>query len=240
LEDSTIIIETNHTDGDAGIQIFLDGEAWNKIQIKDPNGKKIFDIKGKGNLKKFGLTELFLESEEPNYLEVGEDAITLQEILDLFPEGEYEFRGKTVEKDKLTGTATLSHVLPCAPNEATLTPSKIIVDAPPTPLVITWDHVTEVLNNATGVDCIAGAPNVTTYQVIVENVDTGDEFSVFLPAVLGVNQATVPAEFLVDGTDYKFEVLAIAANGNQTITESWFCVDSGGVLGDPCADPDPD
>jgi hypothetical protein len=34
LDEAKIIIETNFTDGDAGIQVFLDGEAWNKIQIK--------------------------------------------------------------------------------------------------------------------------------------------------------------------------------------------------------------
>ena len=236
LDDSTIIIETNFTDGDAGIQIFLDGEAWSKIQIKDPNRKKIFDVKGKGKLKKFGLTELFLESEEPNYLEVGEDAITLQEILDLFPEGDYEFKGKTVEKDEITGTATLSHVLPCAPDAMTLSPFREIVAVGAVP--IDWEPVTTVVNNDTGTDCIAGAPNVTTYQVIVENLDTEDEFSIFLPDTETL--VTVPSEFIVDGTDYKYEVLAISANGNQTIVETWFCVDSGGVPGTLCADPDPD
>ena len=34
-----IRIEVNSTDGDAGLQIFLDGEAWKKIRIEDPNGK---------------------------------------------------------------------------------------------------------------------------------------------------------------------------------------------------------
>jgi hypothetical protein len=32
----------------------------------------------------------------------------------------------------------------------------------------------------------------------------------------------VPAEFLKPGTDYNFEVLAIAEGGNQTITEGCF------------------
>ncbi len=33
---------------------------------------------------------------------------------------------------------------------------------------------------------------------------------------------TVPAELLEPGTEYEFEVLAIAENGNQTITETCF------------------
>ena len=231
LDDSTIIIETNFTDGDAGIQVFLDGEAWNKIQIKDPNGKKIFDVKGKGSLKKFGLTELFLESEEPNFLEVDEDAITLEEILDLFPEGDYEFKGKSVEKDKLEGTATLSHDIPCGPDN--LVPAEATTLANGAAVTISWDHVTVMLND-TGDACSADPITVDTYQVIVENVDTENEFSVHLSAVPAGNQVTVPAAFIEDDTTYKYEVLAIADNGNQTIAETWFCM---GLAS--CPDPDP-
>ena len=40
------------------------------------------------------------------------------------------------------------------------------------------------------------------------------------PAV--ATSVTVPAELLLPGTEYEFEVLAIADNGNQTITETCF------------------
>lgn len=226
LDEAKIIIETNFTDGDAGIQVFLDGEAWNKIQIKDPNGKKIFDVKGKGNLKNFGLTELFLESEEPNF-----EDMTLQEILDLFPEGDYEFNGKSVEKDKLEGTATLSHDIPCAPED--LSPAEVTVDSS-IDVVISWEPVATTLNSD-GDDCTEVAITVDTYQVIVEDLDTENEFSIRLPAEDMGNQVTLPEEFVVDGTTYKYEVLAIAENGNQTIQEAWFCA---GNAGDPCDGPE--
>jgi hypothetical protein len=45
-------------------------------------------------------------------------------------------------------------------------------------------------------------------------------FSVDLPA--STTSVTVPAEFLEPGTQYKVEVLAIEASGNQTITEVEF------------------
>jgi hypothetical protein len=35
-----IIIETNATAGDAGIQIFLDATGWKSLEISDPNGRK--------------------------------------------------------------------------------------------------------------------------------------------------------------------------------------------------------
>ncbi len=54
--------------------------------------------------------------------------------------------------------------------------------------------------------------------MIVEN-EAGN-LDVFLPG--NATQMTVPAEFLHPGTEYKFEVLAKAENGNQTITETCF------------------
>jgi len=48
----------------------------------------------------------------------------------------------------------------------------------------------------------------------------GAALSVDLPAV--DTSVTVPSEFLEPGTDYKFEVLAVADNHNQTIHEGTF------------------
>ena len=38
LDETAIFIEINDTDGDAGIQIFLDGEGWDFMMVTDPNG----------------------------------------------------------------------------------------------------------------------------------------------------------------------------------------------------------
>ena len=38
LQDSTMIVEVNDTDGDAGIQPFLDGEPWTRMAIQAPDG----------------------------------------------------------------------------------------------------------------------------------------------------------------------------------------------------------
>jgi hypothetical protein len=76
---------------------------------------------------------------------------------------------------------------------------------------VTWNAVTETID---------GDPiEIEAYEVIVE----GDEldFDVVMPAGLGTI-LTVPAEALEPGTEYDLEVLAIADNGNQTITETCF------------------
>lgn len=205
LADAKIIFETNFTDRDTGIQISVDGEPWKKVQVKGPDNE-LLKVEGKGNLKGFGLTEMFFESNEPNY-----DDLSLAEILSLFPAGVYEFEGKTVEGDKLEGKATLSHALPCGPEVSAAVGGADDV-------TINWLPVTSTLDPAKGACAEPPVPvAIDSYHVIVENDHT---FTIDLPG--DATSVTVPPEFLEPGTAYKVEVLAIAENGNQTITESEF------------------
>ncbi len=89
LEDSAIFIEINDTDGDAGIQVFLDGKDWDTMNVFDPDGNEILNLLASGSLGLQGATELFFESAEPSF-----DVQTLDELLQLFPEGTYTFRGQ--------------------------------------------------------------------------------------------------------------------------------------------------
>jgi hypothetical protein len=41
LADSDLFIEINGTDGDAGLQMLLDGEPWKSMTIRAPNGRVI-------------------------------------------------------------------------------------------------------------------------------------------------------------------------------------------------------
>ncbi len=62
---------------------------------------------------------------------------------------------------------------------------------------------------------------IVGYEVVVER-ETGS-LRVF-SAEVGpeTTRVTVPPEFMQPGTEYKFEVLAIEASGNQTISEREF------------------
>jgi hypothetical protein len=199
--EAKIRIEVNSTDGDAGLQVDLDGEAWNEVTIIGPDGR-ILDVTAKGNLKMLGLTELFFESQEPSF-----DELPLDEFLELFPAGEYRFLGKTVEGTNLVSSATLTHNIPAGP--IIMAPRDgAVVNRKKT--VIAWNPVTR----PHGIE-IAG------YQVIVERPEpTLLVFSVDLPAT--ATSVTVPREFLEPGTEYVFEVLAIEVGGNQTISEGFF------------------
>jgi hypothetical protein len=227
LEDATIIVEVNATAGDAGFQIFLDGEGWKNISIYDPNWRQIFNVKTKGGVSKIGGgTELFLETAEPEYGDLNE----LQELLDLLPEGTYKFFGRTVEGDWVRGEAELTHVIPAGPE--IVEPKEAAVLDPDDPVDIEWQEVTETI--------LPGdvAPLIEGYQVIVEDEESGNEFNVTLPD--DATQVTVPMQLLEDDTLYKFEVLAIEESGNQTIMESWFCTgpDGPGDMDDPCPEPE--
>src|SRR5262245_5734967 len=148
--DSRLRIEVNSTAGDAGIQANVDSEEpWVSVVIEDPNGHKIFEVKGRGNLGRLGSTELFFESEEPAF-----DEQPLEEFLAKFPDGTYGFSGRTVDGDELTGSALFTHMIPAGPvivapvNGSTQNPAHTVID---------WDPVT----SPPGIE-------IVKYEVIVE------------------------------------------------------------------------
>ena len=215
---SEIRIEVNSTDGDAGLQIFLDGEPWRRARVKGPDNKTVFSVTNIGKLKMLGSTELFMESNEPNFVE----DMSLPEILEFLPVGVYEFKGRTIEGDVLEGAATLTHDLPCGPE--IISPAEDSALDPGLPVVISWEAVTNKLDTGSDVGvCDAGSDiTIIGYEVVVdnENTDPLERFTIRLPA--DATEVTVPEEFIVPGTEYKFEILAIEVSGNQTITESFF------------------
>jgi hypothetical protein len=192
FDEARIFFEFNSTDNDLGVQVLLDGDAWNRLGILDPRGERILEITAEGRLGELGLTELFFESDEPSP----------EEVLALFRAGNYEFEGETVEGDELEGEARLSHKLPPAP--IIVTPSFPGQELDRTNTVIEWQAI----------------PGIAGFEVIVENEDAGAEMTVPLPAT--TTRLHVPEEFLDPGTGYKVEVLAIAENGNKTIAEREF------------------
>ena len=184
--DAEVFFEFNSTDNDLGLQLFLDAEGWDHVRVVDPDRMRIIDFRATGPLKDLGITELRFESAEPSP----------GEVLALFPPGDYAFRGRTVEGDRLVGEGTLSHDLPTPP---TFTPCDDD-DVDPEDAVIEWS-----------------APGAETVEVIIEEEDGDSVLDVIVPA--STTRLDVPEQFLKPGTEYKIEILSIAANGNKTITE---------------------
>jgi hypothetical protein len=214
LDETSIIFEVNSTDGDAGAQVFVDGEGWKKVWVFNPNGRRILSVQAQSSVKAIGGgTELFLESEEPEYANLDE----LQELLDLFPEGDYTFFAQTVEGGWAMGEAELTYDIPAGPVIAEPTPDEgeeCAADVFVNTAVIEWDEVEESIFGSPDIDIVG-------YQVIVEIEEPVLRvFSADVPA--DTLMVMVPPEFLEEGAEFKFEILAIEESGNQTITESCF------------------
>jgi len=196
---SRIFFEYNASANDLGVHVSLDGQNWEQLSIINPRGTSLFEVEGSSPFATLGLTELRFEGAEPNL-----DEFPLDDLLRLFPAGTYQFSGRTVGGEIIEGTGTLTHAIPAGPKvSATVGPGNR--------LVILWTAVTGPP---------PGFPNrritIAGYQVIIGS------FQVTVPAK--TLKVTVPPEFvasLPSGAN-QFEVLAIEASGNQTITEGTF------------------
>jgi hypothetical protein len=235
---ASIFFEYNSTDKDLGIHISFDAPGWEVVKVTFPkrtgprtssgsdgrrdgrNGdaRTLFEVKNGGSLKQVGSTEVFTESAEPALCpEDNEDCNgeELQEAIDAFlakfPEGTYEFEGRTTDRRELDGEAELSWELPDAVE---------ILDAEANFPTIAWNP---------------GAGNdVALYQVIAEMVVAGANGAEVTYAqttdvpkgITSVETSDAFAEsaeqFETDGTllELKVEVIAVGRNGNKTTAEA--------------------
>jgi hypothetical protein len=222
---AVVIIEL--TDNDIELQVFADSFDWKRLEIFDPNGRKAFDAGARGRLRsQGGMSEMFFASEPSHYLEdEPEFDEPVKAFLDRWPPGEYEFEGSTGLGYKVEGEAILSHIMPALPD--ILSPVSATDDPPlvnpDNPLLIDWDPVTtRFIGN--------GPVEIIEYQVILDQVEPERDMAwvdgntrralINLPPM--VTELSVPPEFLLPGTSYEFEILAIEASGNSTISVGEF------------------
>jgi hypothetical protein len=195
---SDLFIEINATDGDAGLQMDLDGEDWRRLILRDPSGRTLMDVTGQGRLQGYGLTGMTFESSEPPFSEV-----PFRRFKARFPEGRYTFRGTTVDGRRLVGADRLTHDIPRGPR--VLAPTEdATVD--PAGLVVRWEPVTRPRDI-----------RIVKYIVIVTEAETERELSMELGP--GASSASIPPGFMAPGREYAVEVLPREQSGNQTITE---------------------
>ena len=199
FEIAKIYWEYNASANDLGVHVSLDAEDWRRLKISKPGGRTIFDVEGRGAYRELGMTELFFEGAEPAL-----DEFPLEDLLALFPEGVYEFSGTTVDGEEISGVDTFTHAIPDGPDVS----AQISGDF----LLISWSQVTSPPPGFPSADI-----DVVSYEVIV---DPG--FDVFVPG--NVFSLTISPEFVhsLEPGEHPFEVLALEASGNQTLTEGTF------------------
>ena len=207
LEDARLKFEINSTDGDGGVQVFIDAEEWTTMSIVDPRGNRIFSTETRGRLARFGGSELFLESGEPPFSE-----LPLHKLLKQWPAGVYTFRGTGADGEVFRGRARLTHRLPRGPELV----SPVTSSAPQKPgdTVMRWRQVPAPARS-----------RIIGYQVLVER-ETGLKalpvrtLDVTMPPT--ATRLRVPPGFLRPNSEYSWEVLAIEGTGNQTLSSSTF------------------
>ena len=226
FDEAEVLVEINATDGDAGFQGMVDGEPWTSLRLRAPNWRLLFNFRLFGSAKEQGFTEFNWESAEPTF-----DVASLDDFLERFPEGEYLFTAKRLDKQGfLVSAAELTHDLPAgpvitSPEEGEGVPSG-------QDLVIEWNAVTTVFetDDPQGENTADLDSEIVRYIIVAEfedeeagidetlNIDVqllpGDEADTF--------SATIPG----DSEGYKVEVGAVEESGNRTFTEVEICTDA--------------
>jgi len=215
-----VFFELNDTDGDLGLQAFIDGDPWSLLVIEDEDDGNIFTVRASRSLAQQGLNEIFFESSEPNFDELPSD-----EFLARFPEGVYDVEARMLEAGELESEVEVTHLLPAPPANLAAngvsTPLDCEVEVPPvvgTPVTVSWEAVT--LSHPT-IGRINEPIDVTQYEVIVEIEDLPNaEFTI----KLGPDQTSidVPAQLLALGDEFKLGVGVQEATGNRTVVETCF------------------
>lgn len=192
LNQAKLVIEYNATDQAAGIYALIDGDGWKKLSVTAPNGK-MFSVKAKGKIGGIGLSRLELTSSKASN-------IPIDQFLAMFPEGDYKFKAQANGGDTLTGTSTLTHVLPDGPN-ITGPAAGGVVD--PANTVISWDPVT----TPAGVQ-------IASYRILIEQDGSSRTFISDLSK--SANSLRLPSKFLLGASSYTAKVMAVEVGGNQT------------------------
>jgi hypothetical protein len=201
FSESELFIEINATDGDAGLQMRVGGQEWERLRLRDPRRRTVLDVGAKGPLDGYGLTDMTWESNEPPF-----DRVPFRRFRARFPEGRYRFEGTALNGRRIVGSDRLTHVVPAGPRVLAPT-ERAVVD--PAALVVRWQPVT----SPRGI-------RIVRYQVIMTAERSNRSLRIDLPG--NATTAAIPSGFLERGAEYAVEVLARAASGNQTITEVGF------------------
>ena len=217
----------------------MDGDDLIKSEVNNPDGLKIFEALAKKEEREQFMTETFVESAEPLCwdspdAEEDDEIVTLEEFLELWTPGFYEFIGKGEEGEMVSGETVLTHYLPAAPDELEFDGS-----------VISWESgddlgecaTFEELTALVDSDVLPLHPSIVTvaaWEVVFEpDVEDGDptgslKFTIRVAGDIDDTEVTVPAQYLADlpdDTPVKIEVGAIGADDNATFTEEdGFCI----------------
>jgi len=210
-----VLIQLNDTDGDLGFHARIDGDPWKRLRIENPKEKTLLNLKLRGQLRRQGLTEFAFESAEPTF-----DELSPEVFFKRFPEGPYEIEGKGTEGVEYESISYLSHLIPAAPGDLSVSGVPAPEDCDGTipmvtgPIVISWSPV-----DASHPDLgRAGDVEIDSYEVAVE----GESIDYTIDVEGDITSVKLADGAIPSGEVIKYQVLVREAEGNETSSESCF------------------
>ena len=194
---ATVHFEQNATDGDKEVvfQVKAQTEGLDELIIRSPDGRTLVAFKAP-DASTLGMRQFRFETPEPS------DSKSLRGA---YPEGVYEFSGKTSAGAKLVGRSTLSHQLPAT---ATFTkPAPEAENVSVKDFKISWRPV----------------EGVTSYIVTIDQSELDAHFMVRVPA--SSTSFALPDGFLARDTKYKMAIGTVTRQGNISFVESTFATE---------------
>jgi hypothetical protein len=216
--DAKLYIEHNATDEDTGVHGLLGHDGLTAVCLRMPDDTQMLLIDPVERFGDLGIADFFFESREPPA-----DEYPIADLEADFPEGRYRFSGLDAEGTAWVGTALFTHDVPAAPvitaPELAEEESAGDVELPTTGLEVRWEPVTRTLDG--------GDVTVSGYEVIVTQVEHEDPHGQSRPVYdvhVSPDRTELPVVdgFLLPGTVYELEVLALEESGNQTISLGFF------------------
>jgi hypothetical protein len=218
LAEAELYFELNDSAGDLGIHSSIDGGPYTTLEIEDPRGNAMLWMGAFGRLAQQGMTQFFLESAEPSFDELAPAAFFRR-----FPEGVYEVEAVDRRGVEFEAEVRLSHVLAARPGNITANGVPAVdcdaatLPSLSEPVIVDWDPVTRAHPRIGK----AGPVEIARYEFFAER--EGVKFAVELPPT--VTEFEIPAEVLALGDEFKFEIIARTASGNNTAVEACFLLE---------------
>jgi hypothetical protein len=194
LPEAMVRFEQNVTDGDVEVvfEVTGDDEGLVELMATSPDGRTVVDFKAPDS-STLGIRRFQFESPEPR------DITALKAA---YPEGVYEFSGKTSSGAALVGKSTLSHRLP--------KPTTIVQPAP---------EAEDVSLDVQGITWVP-VPDAVSYIVEIEHEELNVNITALLP---GSSQSfPLPKQFLSAGMEYQIGIGTVSAEGNISFVETTF------------------
>lgn len=210
-----VLLQLNDTDGDLGFHARIDGDPWKRLVIENPDERTLLYLTLRRQLRRQGLTEFNFESAEPTF-----DELAPEVFFNRFPEGPYEIEGKGFDGIEYESVSNLSHIIPAAPGDLTVSGEMApedcdgVIPIATGPIVISWAAV-ENSHPELGRE---GNVEVESYEVAVE----GETVDYTIDVEGDVTSVELASGAIPSGEEVKYQVLVREARGNETSSESCF------------------